>query len=151
MAILQRDAKHCAGQHLRHVSRYFNGLFFRHKLVSFFNIAVLKGEINLFRAKKRVDIWPDSFKFPRIMKSETLNGILTFVLGVLVVVAVILAMKLALLTHESRNLQKEAQFDQAIIVQTQAVYNDAMAYNQKYYDPALSRILQGAMSKPAAR
>jgi len=85
------------------------------------------------------------------MKCETFNGILTFVLGVLVVLAVILAMRLALLTHETRTLQRQAQIAQAIIVQTQSVYNDAMAYNQKYYDPTLARILQGAMGRPAAR
>jgi hypothetical protein len=85
------------------------------------------------------------------MKCETLNGILTFVLGGLVVLAVILAMRMALLTHETRTLQRQAQVAQAIIMQTQAVYNDAVAYNQTYRDPVLANILQHAMGEPAAR
>jgi hypothetical protein len=28
----QRDTEHCAGKHLRHISRQFNWLFFRHNV-----------------------------------------------------------------------------------------------------------------------
>ena len=75
------------------------------------------------------------------MKSETLNGILTFVLGVLVVLGVILAMRMVMLTHEMRRWQQEAAISQAIIVQTESIYNAAIAYNQTYKDPRLSQIL----------
>lgn len=82
------------------------------------------------------------------MKCETLNAVLTFVLGVLVVAGVILAVRMAMLTHELRSWQKQAAIAQAIIAQTQAVYNDAAAYNQKYNSPDLTRILQMAASQP---
>ena len=75
------------------------------------------------------------------MRCETLNGILTFVLGVLVVLGVILAMRMALLTHEYRSLQRQASICQAILVQTEGVYNAAVEYNQTYKDPRLTQIL----------
>jgi hypothetical protein len=76
------------------------------------------------------------------MKFETLNGILTFVLGVLVVAGVILAVRMILLTHDLRTLQKEATRDQTLIVRTEQIYNDALVYNQKNPSPELTRILQ---------
>jgi hypothetical protein len=76
------------------------------------------------------------------MKFETLNGVLTFVLGVLVVLAVYFALKMILMHHELRALQREAAKDQAMIVRTQQIFNDAAAYNQKYPNPDLTRILQ---------
>jgi sensor histidine kinase YesM len=100
--------------------------------------------------KKTVDKRRDSVTFPPIMNSDSLNGVLTFVLGVLVVLAVILAMRMALLTHETRVLQRQAQIAQEVIVQTQAVYNDAAAYNQRANDPTLARILQGAKGNSPA-
>jgi hypothetical protein len=97
-----------------------------------------------------VDKRRHSAKLPATMKSETLNGILTFVLGVLVIAGVIFALKMILLTHELRSLQKEASHDQAVIVQTEQIYNDAAAYNQKYQSPDLTHILQIlAPPKPA--
>ena len=83
----------------------------------------------------------DSATLPRIMKSDSLNGILTFVLGCLIVAGVCLALRMALLTHELHKWQKEASTCQAIILQTQSVYNDATAYNQTYKDPRLAQIL----------
>jgi hypothetical protein len=88
-----------------------------------------------------VDNWRHSATFTPTMKSETLNGILTFVLGVLVIAAVCLAMRMALLTHTYRSLQKQASLCQAVILQTQQVYNDAAVYNQTYKDPRLAQIL----------
>jgi hypothetical protein len=76
------------------------------------------------------------------MKFETLNGILTFVLGALVIAGVFFALKMVLMTHELRSLQKEATRDQSIIVQTEQIYGDAAAYNQKYPSPELTSILQ---------
>lgn len=84
------------------------------------------------------------------MKFETINGILTFVLGMLVVLAVFFAIRMILLTHELRTLQKEASHDQAVIVQTEQLYNDALAYSQKNQSPDLTRILQIVVqNKPA--
>ena len=83
------------------------------------------------------------------MKCEMLNGILTFVLGVLIVAGVILAVRMAILTHEYRTWQKQAAICQAVIVQTQSVYNDAVAYNETYKDPRLAQILS-MMAKPQA-
>ena len=86
------------------------------------------------------------------MKSDALNGLLTFVLGVLVVLGVILAMRMALLTHEYRTLKSQASICQELLVQTQAIYNDAAAYNQKYNSPELTQILAiVAQPKPATR
>jgi hypothetical protein len=103
-----------------------------------------------FSRKKRVDNRPVSATFPRIMKSESLNGLLTFALGVLVVLGVILAVRMALLTHEYRSLQKQATYAQAIIMQTQSVYNDAAVYNQTYKDPRLAKILSTVVQPKAA-
>jgi hypothetical protein len=91
-----------------------------------------------------------SAKFPATMKSETLNGILTFVLGVLVVAGVILAVRMVMLHRDLRTLQRDAARDQAIIMRTQQFFNDAAAYNQKNPSPELARILQIlAQPKPA--
>jgi hypothetical protein len=84
------------------------------------------------------------------MKFETLNGVLTFVLGVLVVLGVIMAVRIISLTHEYRTLQKQAVIYQTIIAQTQGAYNDAVVYNQRYQDPVLAQILRSA-TKPAGR
>lgn len=94
-----------------------------------------------------MDIRPDSATLPRIMKSDSFNGILTFVLGCLIVAAVCLALRMALLTHELRKWQKEASIDQSIILQTQSIYNDAIAYNQTYKDPKLAQILSTIVVK----
>ena len=84
------------------------------------------------------------------MKCETLNGVLTFVLGVLVVLGVIMAVRIISLTHEYRTLQKQAVIYQTVIAQTQGAYNDAVVYNQRYQDPVLAQILRSA-TKPAGR
>lgn len=97
-----------------------------------------------------MDIRRCSATFPFTMKSESLNGILTFILGVLVVLGVIFAVRMIMITHELRSLQKEATRYNAIMVQTQAVFNDAQLYYQKYQDPALAQILRVA-AKPANR
>ena len=81
------------------------------------------------------------------MKSETLNGLLTVVLGILIVAGVILALRMYFLTHEYRSYKQQAALCQAVIVQTQSVYNDAMVYNQTYKDPQLARIL-ATVGKP---
>ena len=87
--------------------------------------------------------------FPRTMKSESLNGILTYVLGVLVVLAVYFALKVVFLTRESRSLQAQEVQASARMAQTDAVFKEAQLYNQKYQSPDLTRIIQSAQSKSA--
>ena len=82
------------------------------------------------------------------MKSETLNGVLTYVLGVLVVLAVYFALRTVFITREARSLSSQALLAGNKIAQTQAILNDAQIYNQKYQDPALTQIFKAA-AKPA--
>jgi len=83
------------------------------------------------------------------MKFETLNGILTFVLGVLVVAGVILALNVVFVTREGRALQSQAMLDNARLTGVQTLFNDASAYNQKYPSVELTRILQNLQARPA--
>ncbi len=83
------------------------------------------------------------------MKFETLNGILTFVLGVLVVLGVVFALRVVDISRDARHLQKLALQDNAVMVQTQQLFADAAAYNQKYQSPDLTRILQSMAARPA--
>jgi hypothetical protein len=89
------------------------------------------------------------------MKSDTLNGVLTFILGGLVVLAVIFALKVYFITRETRALQGEALAANARLVQTQALFNDAKVYNQNHPSPELNQIIQSMLqtmqAKPANR
>jgi hypothetical protein len=76
------------------------------------------------------------------MKSDTLNGVLTFVLGVLVVLGVVFALRVASATHESRLLQSQAIMANARLVKARELAAAAVAYNQKAQSPELTRILQ---------
>ena len=76
------------------------------------------------------------------MKLDTLNGILTFVLGVLIILSVCLAVRMIMLHRDLRTLQKQATQDQTVMMQTQQAFNDAVLYNQKNPSPDLARILQ---------
>jgi len=85
------------------------------------------------------------------MKSETLNGILTFLLGVLVVVSVVLALRLVNLTRTTRSLNMKALVAQTYMVRAQSLYADAKAYNQQHPSPELTSILQSVQSKATKR
>ncbi len=76
------------------------------------------------------------------MKSDTLNGVLTFVLGVLVVLGVVFALRVASATHESRLLQSQALLANARLVKARELAAAVVAYNQKAQSPELTRILQ---------
>ena len=91
----------------------------------------------------------NSAKFPATMKSDALNGILTFVLGALVLLGVVFALKVVVITRDSRSLMHQASLDAAVINQTQQLFNEAAAYNQKYQSPDLTRILQSMQARPA--
>jgi hypothetical protein len=76
------------------------------------------------------------------MKSDTLNGVLTFVLGVLVVLGVVFALRVASATHESRLLQSQALLANARLVKARELAAAVVAYNQKAQSPELTRIIQ---------
>ena len=76
------------------------------------------------------------------MKSETLNGILTFVLGVLVVLGVVFALKVVFVTHDTRVLQSQAVYANTRILEARALVADVQAYNQKNPSVELQHILQ---------
>lgn len=76
------------------------------------------------------------------MKSETLNGALTFVLGVLVVLGVVFALRVAFITHDTRVLQSQELFANTQIVRAKAIIAETQAYNQKYPSVELQHILQ---------
>ena len=78
------------------------------------------------------------------MKCETMNSVLTFVLGAFVVLGVILALQTINRTREIRSLQIQAANINANYMRLQALANDVSAYNQnqKPPSPELTRILQ---------
>ncbi len=84
------------------------------------------------------------------MKSETVNSVLTFVLGAVILLDVIFAVQSINHTRTFRSLQYTALQDQgqlAQIQQIESVYRDAVAYNQKTPNPELTRILQATQTK----
>jgi hypothetical protein len=140
----QRDTEHCARKHLRHTALQFDWFFFGHNVVGPLRVLGLRFQCkkSIFFHAKKVDKCRRSAKFPPTMKLETLNGILTFVLGMLVVAGVILAVRMVMLHHDLRSLQREATRDQSLLVQTEQMYGDAAAFNQKNPSPELAHILQ---------
>ena len=88
------------------------------------------------------------------MKCEMTSSILTFVLGVLILLGVWFAVRTINETREFRSLEIQASQDQAFLVQLQqirSIGNDAMAYNQKNPNPELTRILQAVQARPAGK
>jgi hypothetical protein len=88
------------------------------------------------------------------MKCETTNSILTFVLGVLILLDVVFALRTINGTREFRALEIQAAQAQAALAQIQqirAIGSDAMLYNQKNPSPELTRILQTAQARPAGK
>ena len=90
------------------------------------------------------------------MKTETINTILTFVLGALALLGVIFALRTINHTRELTSLQIQVGNINANYLRLQALTSEVVAYNQKYPSPELTRILQppaasAAQSKPAAR
>jgi hypothetical protein len=75
------------------------------------------------------------------MKCETMNSVLTFVLGAFVVLGVWFAVRTINQTRELRSLQIQAASINANYMRLQALANDVNAYNQKTPSPELKRIL----------
>jgi large-conductance mechanosensitive channel len=78
------------------------------------------------------------------MKCETMNSVLTFVLGAFVVFGVILALQTINRTREIRSLQIQAANINANYMRLQALASDVNAYNQKTPSAELAHILQAA-------
>jgi hypothetical protein len=76
------------------------------------------------------------------MKCETMNSVLTFVLGAFVVLGVICALQTIIRTRELRTLQIQMTNINANYMRLQALANDVNAYNQKTPSVELTRILQ---------
>ena len=76
------------------------------------------------------------------MKCETMNSVLTFVLGAFVVLGVIFALQTIFRTREIRSLQVQITGINANYMRLQALANDVNAYNQKTPNAELTRILQ---------
>jgi len=76
------------------------------------------------------------------MKCETTNTVLTFILGALVLLGVIFALKTINQTRELRLLASRA----AVLVREQAFLNDCLDYSKTH--PDINRILQ-PVTKPA--
>lgn len=86
------------------------------------------------------------------MKCETMNSVLTFVLGAFVVLGVILAVRAVSGQREFRTLQFEASQSQAGLIQLQqlqALFNDVKEYDKQHPSPELARILDTIQPKPA--
>jgi hypothetical protein len=84
------------------------------------------------------------------MKSDSLNGVLTFVLGVLVVLGVYFALRVVFVSHDSRMLLNQMAFAGGQLKQASTLAADTAAYNQKYPSPELTRILQ-SLQPPSSR
>lgn len=76
------------------------------------------------------------------MRSEILNEILTFVLGILVVLGVIFALQTINRTRELNTLQVQAVAINQNYLRLQGLVNEVLVYNQKYPNPELTHILQ---------
>ena len=76
------------------------------------------------------------------MKCETMNSVLTFVLGAFVVLGVIFALQTIFRTREIRSLQVQAANINANYMRLQALAGEINTYNQKTPSAELTRILQ---------
>ena len=90
------------------------------------------------------------------MKCDTTNTVLTYALGVLLLLDVVFAVQSVMYTREFRSLQSQAMQDQAFLNQfgqLEAIARDTITYNQKNPNAELTRILQAAQTpvKPAAK
>jgi hypothetical protein len=105
-------------------------------------------KINYFCAKKALDISRQSCRFTAfIMKCETINSIMTFVLGAFVVLGVVFALQSMFGQRDLRRLQIEATLDNSYRMTIESIANDTIAYAEKNPNPDLLRILQAAGAK----
>jgi hypothetical protein len=82
------------------------------------------------------------------MKCETTNAILTFVLGVLVVLGVVFALKTINHTREIRQIQAQVANSQRIVGVLNLLLNESIEYGKTH--PDITPIIQPFETKPAA-
>ena len=88
------------------------------------------------------------------MKSETMNSVLTFVLGVFIVLGVLFAVRAISGQREFRELQFNAAQSQAGLNQLNQIYSlvyDTREYGKLHPSPDITRMLDALQSKPATR
>jgi hypothetical protein len=109
-------------------------------------------EINpILPLKKAMDICRRADRIRAFnMKNETINTVLTYVLGIFALLGVIFALQTIFRTREYRSLVLQASQANNYYMRIQALGNDAVAFNQKNQNPDLARILSPAQTKPAA-
>jgi hypothetical protein len=81
------------------------------------------------------------------MKCETTNTVLTFILGVLVLLGVVFALKTINQTRELHSLASQAMTANTALIREQAFFNDCLDYGKTH--PDINRILQPFETKPA--
>ena len=88
------------------------------------------------------------------MKSEIMNSVLTFVLGVFIVLGAIFAVRAISGQREFRELQFNATQSQAGLNQLNQIYllvNDTREYGKAHPSPEITRMLDALQAKPATR
>jgi ABC-type transporter Mla subunit MlaD len=83
------------------------------------------------------------------MKCETTNAVLTFVLGVLVMLGVVFALQTVNHTRELRSLQMRLVGTQRSVNLLNLLLNDSVQYGKTH--PDINPIIQPFETKPAAR
>ncbi|MEJ0088332.1 MAG: hypothetical protein WDM80_01025 [Limisphaerales bacterium] len=83
------------------------------------------------------------------MKSELTSLILTFLLGILAVAGAVLVFRTVMQTRDWRKITTQATVQNNFLAQSQVLFNDVAAYNQKYPSPELTKMLQTLQAKPA--
>jgi len=108
-------------------------------------------EINPFFAVKiAVDICRQSAKFVAfVMKSETTNTVLTFVLAVLVLAGVLFALQSIFRSRELRNLQAQTIACQSNMNRLNLLLNEAIIYGKVH--PDIDHVIQPFEAKPPTR
>jgi hypothetical protein len=105
-------------------------------------------------AKKAWTSAANPINFEHLMKCDTMNSVLTFVLGAFVVLGVIFALRAISGQRDFRMLQYQASQSQAGLIQLQqlqALVNDIKEYDKLHPSPELTHILDGLQTKPATR
>jgi len=106
-------------------------------------------EINHFSLKKRMDIFGQSAKVaPIVMKSDSTNTILIFVLGLLALMGVIFALQVVFTSRDLRSMQAQALTAQVTTQRINMLLGESLEYSKTHAD--LGRILQSFETKPAA-
>jgi hypothetical protein len=85
-----------------------------------------------------------------IMKRDTTNTIMIFVLGALAILGVWFALRGIFGQRELRGLQIQAAVDNSYQLTVEAIATDALAYSQQHPNPDIQRILQSAGIKAQA-